>query len=134
MFQKTRNNFYNINFFDIEKKISVYCKKNFIELCYTRDCRILYHNTYNKIPTILECHDSNLWKPNMQYLFKSYKSNYFKCLVTISDILKDIYIRAGIPKEKILVIEDAVELKNYDKIKKSNLELRELLKLPKKKK
>ena len=49
---KIRNIFYNINFFDIEKRISNYCKKNHIELCYTRDCRILYHNINNRIPTI----------------------------------------------------------------------------------
>ena len=115
-FQKIMTNFYSINYFDIEKKISTYGKNRNIDLCYTRAFRIVYHNVNNKIPTILECHDANLWKPKMQYVIKSCKSNYFKCLVTISNILKNIYIKAGIPKEKILVLEDAVELKKYDTI------------------
>lgn len=131
--QKIKTNFYDINCFDIEKKISNYCRSNHFDLCYTRACKIVYHNIYNKIPTILEYHDANLWKPKMQYIINSCKSNYFKCLVTISNLLKNIYSKAGIPKEKILVLEDAVELKKYETIQKSKIELRKLLNLPKKK-
>lgn len=133
IFQKVKTNLYKINYFDIEKKISTYCKDKNFDLCYTRAYKIVYHNVYHKIPTILECHEANLWKPRMQYVMKSYKSKYFICLVTISNVLKNLYIKAGIPKEKIIVLEDAVELKKYDTIKKTKLELRELLNLPKKK-
>ncbi len=133
IFQKIKTNFYKINYFDIEKKISTYCKDKNFDLCYTRAYKTVYYNVYNKIPTILECHEANLWKPKMQYVIKSCKSKYFICVVTISNVLKNLFIKAGIPKEKILVLEDAVELKKYDTIKKTKLELRELLNLPKKK-
>ncbi len=69
----------------------------------------------------------------MQLVLKLSNCKYFKGIVTISDILKDGFIEAGMPDEKILVLEDVVDLSRYDTIRRTKAELRELLGLPKKK-
>lgn len=133
IFQKLKTNFYISSNIDPEKKISDTCKRNQIDLCYSRAYRTIYYNIQNKIPSVLETHEAHIWKPHVQLVLKLSNSKYFKGIVTISDILKDEFIEAGMPEEKILVLEDAVDLPRYDSIKRSKANLRELLGLPKNK-
>lgn len=118
------------NFLDPEKKISNYCKKNKIDITYCRAYRATYYNIINKIPTILETHTPFVKKPDLQNIIKLSKSKYFIGLITISNILKNKFIHQGVPKEKILVLEDAVDLEKFDNITKSKEELRRDLGLP----
>ncbi len=131
-YQKVKTNFY-INFYDPEKKISDYCVKNEIDFCYSRAIRLLYYNIKNKIPTVLEYHAPDLLELGLK-LAKLKNSIYFKGLITISTTLKEEFIKMGIAEEKILVLEDAVELDKYNSIKKSKIELKKLLNLPTNKK
>lgn len=133
IFQKLKTNFYISYNSDPEKKISDACKRNKTDLCYSRAYRTIYYNIQNKIPSVLETHEAHIWKPHVQFVLKLSNSKYFKGIVTISDILKDEFIKAEMPEEKILVLEDAVDLSRYDTIRRSKAELRELLGLPKKK-
>lgn len=118
------------NFLDPEKKISNYCKKNKIDITYCRTYRATYYNIINKIPTIFETHTPFVKKPDLQNIIKLSKSKYFIGLITISNILKNKFIHQGVPKEKILVLEDAVDLEKFDNITKSKEELRRDLGLP----
>jgi len=115
---------------DPEKRISNYCKKNQFDLSYCRSYRSAYYNIKRKIPTIIETHTPNLNNFELRLLFKLSKDIYFKGLITISDILKEKYVNAGVPEKKILVLEDAVDLNKFDIVNRSKNELRHELGLP----
>jgi glycosyltransferase involved in cell wall biosynthesis len=118
------------DFFDPEIRISKYCIKNRIDLAYCRDnFKTAIHNIINKIPTVIESHNVNL-PSDVNNLIKLGKNRYFKGIITISDFIKQNYIKQGIPEEKILVEEDAVELKAFDKIFYDKVKIRKKLHLP----
>lgn len=111
-FEKISNNIIRF-ILDPEKKISKYCKKNNIDLCYCRTYRAAYYNIKNNLPTVIESHTPNVKYPDLQRLIKLSSSEYFKGLVTISEILKKKFIKAGIPASKILVIQDGVDVDSF---------------------
>ena len=117
---------------DPERKISEYCKKNDFDLAYCRRTEnILRYNISNKIPTIFESHDyKKKVSSDLEQVFKLRKSDYFKGIVTIHEILKKNFIKLGIPEDKILVLEDAVDLEKFDKVRYNKLKLRQRLGLP----
>jgi len=118
------------NFFDPEVKISKYCLKNNIDLSYCRGTyRTAYRNIVNNIPTILESHHYNI-SPELRNVIKLSENKNFIGIITISDILKHNFIRYGVPEEKILVLEDAVELEKFDKITDNKTVIRKILNLP----
>ncbi|MEJ2250741.1 MAG: glycosyltransferase, partial [Candidatus Lokiarchaeota archaeon] len=108
-------------------------KKERCEFCYSRAFRTVYYNILNKIPSVLECHEAHIWKPKVKMILNMGRNDNFKGIITISEILKTWYINAGFPEEKILVIDDAIDLTKYDLVKMNKSHLRELLKLPKNK-
>jgi len=105
--------------FDPENQISEYCKKNNVDICYCRSYRTVFYNIKNKIPSIMESHTPNIKHPDLQRVIKLSHSKYFKGLVTISDILKQNFMKAGIPKDKILVLQDGVDIESFQNIKKT---------------
>ena len=115
---------------DPERIISKYCKVNKFDLVYCRRTyNLIYYNILNKIPTILEAHNFDL--PNdMKLIMKLTRSKYFKALITINNILKNNFIKFGVPEEKIMVLEDAVDLDNYDKVIDEKNAIRKKLELP----
>ncbi len=119
--------------FDPEEIISNYCKENNVDICYCRSYRTVYYNVRNKIPSILESHTPNIKHPDLQRVIKLSHSEYFKGLVTISDILKQNFVKAGVPKDKILVLQDGVDIESFQNLLAKE-EIREILKLPKDKK
>jgi len=114
---------------DPEKRIGEYCKKNKIDICYCRAYRTTYYNIENEIPTIMESHTPNVKHPDLQRVIKLSHSEYFKGLVTISDILKLNFIKAGMPGDKILVLQDGVDIESFQNLTERE-EIREMLKLP----
>ena len=119
--------------FDPEKRISDYCKENSVDICYCRAYRTVYYNIKNEIPTILESHTPNIKHPDLQRVIKLSHSKYFKGIVTISEILKQNFIKAGVPEDKILVSQDGVDIESFQNIR-SKEEIREMLELPQDKK
>lgn len=119
--------------FDPEERISEYCKKNKIDICYSRAFRTVYYNIKNEIPTIMESHTINIKQPDLRRVIKLSHSKYFKGFVTISDILKENFLRAGVPEDKIIVLQDGVDIENFQNLPGKE-EIREMLRLPKDKK
>lgn len=119
--------------FDPEKRISNCCKENDIDICYCRAYRTAYYNMKNEIPTIMESHTPNIKHPDLHRVVKLSHSKYFTGLVTISDILKRNFISAGVPEDKILVLQDGVDIESFQNLP-SKEELREMLGLLKDKK
>jgi len=67
----------------------------------------------------MESHTPNIKHPDLQRVIKLSHSKYFKGLVTISDILKQNFMKAGIPKDKILVLQDGVDIESFQNIEKT---------------
>lgn len=118
---------------DPEKRISKYCKENSVDICYCRAYRATYHNIINGVPTIMESHTPNIEQPDLDKVIKLSHSKYFKGLVTISEILKQNFIKAGVPQDKILVLEDGVDIESFQNLP-SKEESRAMLELPQDKK
>lgn len=116
--------------FDPEKRINKYCKKQKIEMSYCRSYRSAYYNIMSQIPTIIEMHTDNLEKPEIMRLLRLSKHEYFKGIITIHQILKKNLIKKGVPSNKILVLEDAVDIDKFDQVNDNKMNLRSKLKLP----
>ena len=124
---------YNMpNFFnsvDPEIKISKYCIKNKFDLVFCRESlRAAYNNIINKIPTILDLHGSEI--PGLKKLLEVKNSIYFKGFMTLNNILKQKFIKQGFPAEKIIVMENAVDLEKFDKITPDKIKIRKRLNIP----
>jgi len=78
----------------------------------------------------MESHTPSITHPDLQRVIKQSHSKYFKGLVTISDILKQNFINAGVPEDKILVLQDGVDIKSFQNLP-SKEEIRQMLELPK---
>ncbi|MHA1757746.1 MAG: glycosyltransferase [Promethearchaeota archaeon] len=117
------------NFLDPEKKVSDYCKRNKFDLTYCRTYRTAYYNIKRRIPSIIESHNY-LLNLDLSKLLELSKNPYFISLVTISEQLKARFLRLGVPAEKILVLEDAVDLDKFEAIRESKESLKRKLKLP----
>ena len=103
---------------DPERKISEYCKNNDFDLCYYRGYgRTAYYNVVNnKIPTIMESHIRNIVNPDLKRVIRASHSKYFRGLVTISEVLKHTFVKAGVPEEKILVLDSGVDLDLFENL------------------
>ena len=122
------------NIINPETHISKYCKKNKIDLVYCRNAFIAAQNILNyKIPIIIESHDYNI-PDGLRNLISLSKSNYFKGISTVAEALKENFIKNGMPKEKILIFEDVVDIKTFDSIPNNKRTLRKHLNLPQNKK
>ena len=116
---------------DPEKMMSDYCRYNGFDLCYYRGYgRTAYYNIVkNKVPTIMESHIRNIVNPDLKRVIKVSRSEYFKGLVTISEVLKHTFVKAGVPEEKILVLDSGVDL-DFFKNLPNKMNARKMLDLP----
>lgn len=120
-------------FLDPEKRISDYCKVNKFDFIYCRrTLKAAFYNVLNKIPTILDVHSNRMTtkKYELKNLIKLKEKKYFKGIVAIHKIFKKRIIDFGFSSKKILVMENAVNLDKFDKVKYNKLKLRRKLGLP----
>lgn len=119
------------NIFDPEKEISDYIKKNNFDICFSRSYRIVAYNVHNKIPTIIESHSANPFLSiEIKNLIEYAKNSYFKGIVTIHQKLKDNFLTMGMPENKVLIYEDALDLKLLDSVEDDIEKNRQKLNLP----
>ncbi len=117
-------------YMDPELQISNYCIKNEIDLAYSRGTPYAaYNNIMNKIPTIIETHFYHYF-PALKRVLELSKNKYFLGVVTISNILKQSLMKQRVPEEKILVLDDAVELKKFNTINLKKSKLKKMLNFP----
>lgn len=85
-----------------------------------------------KIPTIYDAHHPLV--KGGAYLFNSFKnSKYLIGFSTNSKGLSDIYIRQGLPKDKLVIAHNGVELERFSDLP-SKKQIRKILNLPQNKK
>ena len=112
-----------------EKKISEYCQNEKIALAFCRRVyKIISYNVFNKIPTVLDLHGFE--KHHIAKLLKMKINPYFKGILTINNTLKKKFIKLGFLEEKIIAMENCVDLTQYDRISNKKMSIRKHLNLP----
>jgi glycosyltransferase involved in cell wall biosynthesis len=84
------------------------------------------------LPTIFESH-SQTDQPVFQHVIDAIDHPCFIGLVTVTGELRNMFVKAGVPEEKILVWPDAVDLSWFENVKSSEAsvsDLRRHLELP----
>ena len=116
---------------DPERRMSEYCRDHGFDLCYYRGYgRTAYYNIVeNKVPTIMESHIRNIVNPDLKRVIRVSRSEYFKGLITISKVLKHTFMKAGVPEEKILVLDSGVDLELFEHLP-DKMGARKMLNLP----
>jgi glycosyltransferase involved in cell wall biosynthesis len=68
---------------------------------------------YN-LPFFIETHTTNYDTPDLKEIYKIANKNEFVGLITIHDLIKKEHVKRGVPADKILVLDDGVDLKQFD--------------------
>ncbi len=84
------------------------------DLVYCREYLAPYVTSKLGIPTITESHTAQLEKGGVRWLIKATINENFKKLVILSEALKEKWVEAGVPEEKIIICEDGVDLTRFD--------------------
>lgn len=111
------------------KKAADYIARRKPDFVYCRSYLTAVECIKQKIPCIVETHTTLYRHPDLQKLFALAHDRNFLGVVTISDILKDAYHDHGVPKEKIIVLDDGVDTSRFQIDDDRNL-WREKLGLP----
>ena len=120
---------------DPEKSLSRKLRSDKVELCYARSYRAVLYNIENRIPTVLETHNPRPEQyRELQDIVRVSHSPYFRGIVTIHEKIKESWVALGVDKNKIIVLEDAVNLDLYSTVSDSKIENRALFGLPVEKK
>ena len=98
---------------------------------YCRSFKTILECVKRNIPCVLESHTTDYDNFDLKEVYKISNNPSFTGLVTIHESIKQEHVKRGIAKEKILVLEDGVDLSLYDKLSNNKTELREKLNLPK---
>jgi len=82
------------------------------DLVFTRNYIFPYLTSWLKIPTVVESHAHLGYNapPFLRMVRGAAKHTAFRLLITISDVLADYYCSLGVPREKVVVLSDAVDL------------------------
>jgi glycosyltransferase involved in cell wall biosynthesis len=113
-----------------------YAKERNFDLVYCRNTLLIpYLTAKSGLPTLLETHGKNsfLQNPTWKEMYNEViHIKSFAGVVTIHQDLKQGHVNEGLSREKILVLEDGVDLKPFNKIPQGKLFWRKQLGLKKK--
>lgn len=99
---------------DPERAIVDHCAETGVDVCYCRSYRAVNYAVDRGIPTIMETHTPRIRKPSLKRAVRNSTSSHFRLLVTISDRLKANFVDAGVPEEKVAVLQDGVDLEQFE--------------------
>lgn len=95
-------------------RVAEYAQATRIDLAYCRSYLAPVFTVEKNISTIVETHNTNYDHPGLKEIYKVSRSDAFKGLVTIHNEIKNQHATRGVPEEKILVLEDGVDLKSFE--------------------
>ena len=90
-----------------------YTKENGFQLAYCRSYLIPYFTATLGVPTFVETHTVAYDHPALQKVYEVAHLPALKGLVTIHESIKQEHIKRGVPEEKILVLEDGVDIQRF---------------------
>lgn len=99
---------------DPERRISRYCADREFDLVYCRTYRTAYYNVRRGVPTVMESHTQNTEHPDLRKVIDVSDEPAFRGLVTISEALRENFVRAGVPGEKVAVVQPGVDLERFE--------------------
>lgn len=98
---------------DPERKIAAYIEEEGFDLAYCRTYRATNYLVERSIPTIMESHSPTLRRHAQRRAMKNSTKESFRGLVTIGENLRENFVEAGVPEEKVLVLQDGVDLDQF---------------------
>lgn len=111
----------DINFFikttgseRFSKKSAKYIKSQKPNFVFCRSYFTPYYCVKFGLPTIMETHTISYDLPALKKAFSVAEESNFLGLVTINENLKKEYAKRGVPEEKIIVLEDGVDLSLFN--------------------
>ena len=107
----------------------LFIKKRMPEVVYSRSYLIPYYAVKSNLPVIIETHTTLYEHPDVKKLYEIAAHSSFLGLVTISEKIKREHIRRGVPEDKIIVLEDGVDLDLFN-IEDDRVKWRKHLRLP----
>ena len=90
-----------------------YVKDRKADVIYARNLQVAIWASCYKTPFVLELHQPPVSLVERLSLRIAVNSKYLKYLVAITDSLKKWYINRGIPRGKIIVLPDAVDIERF---------------------
>jgi len=96
------------------KKAAKYIKKAAPAFAYCRSYLTPYYCVRQGVPAIIETHTTNFDHPSLKKVYEIAGDKAFLGMVTISESIKKEHVRRGIAGNKILVLEDGVDLDSFD--------------------
>jgi len=115
------------------KKAAKYIAKQKPDLVFCRSYLSAIECVKLNLNTVMETHATNYDNKDLLNVFKISNAPCFRGIVTISNALKEEYVKRGVPENKIIALEDGVDLSNF-KISDDKSYWRDKLKLPQDKK
>lgn len=96
------------------RRAAEYAQERCYDMVFCRSFLIPYYTAKMGLPTVVETHTVNYSHPDLQKVFQVGDLVAFKGLVTIHKSIGEEHIKRGVPKEKILVLEDGVDLDRFE--------------------
>ncbi len=90
-----------------------YVAENHFQLAYCRSYLIPHFTSLLGIPTFVETHTVEYDHPGLRKIYEVAHLPAFKGLVTIHESIKQEHIKRGVSADKILVLEDGVDLQRF---------------------
>ena len=117
---------------DPELSISNKLSDQAVDFCYARSYRVVGYNIENKIPTIMETHNSLPEKSkDLMAVLRQSNSSYLVSIVTIHEKIKAKLIALGVEGSKVIVLEDAVDKERFDAVTNDKVPHRKIFGIPK---
>jgi len=91
-----------------------YAKKHDLDLVFARSYEVSIAAIEQGIPTVMETHTTDYDNPSLNKIYAHANNESFKGLVTIHENIAEEHHKRGIPKNKLLVLEDGVDLTQFD--------------------
>lgn len=114
---------------DAEQRIARTIRDGRFDLAYCRARRVPWYLIQMGIPTVVEMHSTDV-TPEVTRLLSRGSDPAFRALSTIAPSLADQYAALGVPREKILVQEDAVDTERFAAVTQDRQTLRTQLGWP----
>lgn len=107
--------------FSFSRLAAYYAKLKKTDLLFAREYLTPYWSAKMGIPTIAESHSEPDGSFQKRRLFEASKMDSFSRLITISELLAEKYVQAGVPEKKILVEQDGVDLSMFSSINSAEI-------------
>ena len=95
------------------RRAAHYARENRFDMAYCRNFLIPYYTTKFGISTFIETHTTYYDQAALEKVYEVASLPAFKGLITIHENIKQEHARRGVPVDKILVLEDGIDIERF---------------------